>query len=60
MAQREGQMVQINNTDWYVETRTGLEGPFETRKDAQVFQKLMARADAARAEFAGLQFSPKN
>jgi len=53
-------MVQVNNKNWYIETRTGFEGPFESEKEAKIYLNLVNSADAARVEFAGLQFSPLN
>lgn len=42
--------------NWYVETKTGYDGPFETYDEAESFLRLSERADAARVEFAGLAF----
>lgn len=43
---------------WYIETRTGYDGPFENELEANQFLSLLKCADAARNEFAGLQFTP--
>ena len=56
----DNNMVQLNNNNWYIETRTGFEGPFESEKEAKNYLNLVNCADAARIEFAGLQFSPGN
>lgn len=42
---------------WYVETRTGYEGPFDSHNEARKYLKLSNAADAARLEFAGLAYS---
>jgi len=52
------QIVKISGNDWYVETRTGLDGPFESVKEATTFLELMKCSNAARIEFAGLQYTP--
>ena len=39
---------------WYIETRTGFEGPFDSKQEAEKFQFLNKCTDAARVEFAGL------
>lgn len=54
------QIVNIMNQKWYVESQTGLDGPFETEKEASVFLRLVKTSNAARMEFAGLQYSPQN
>jgi len=41
---------------WYVETRTGYDGPFENYEEAEAFLHLSQVAEAARVEFAGLAF----
>jgi len=46
------------NQQWFIETRTGYDGPFKNKDEAKKFLKLLKSCDAARAEFAGLQFSP--
>lgn len=52
------QMLKINNKDWYVETKTGFDGPFKTEEEASSFLDLMRCSSAARVEFAGLQYTP--
>ena len=42
------------NQLWYIETRMGFEGPFETRSEAQNYLRLKNKAEVARIEFAGL------
>jgi len=37
---------------WYIETRTGYDGPFDSYEEAQVFIRLSRTADAARLEMA--------
>ena len=44
--------------DWYIETRTGYDGPFEDKLEATQFIHLLKCTEAARSEFAGLQFTP--
>ena len=39
---------------WYVETKTGYDGPFESFEEAETFLRLSDTADVARMEFAGL------
>ena len=42
---------------WYVETRTGYDGPFDSKQEAKRYLDLLKSCDAARSEFAGLEFS---
>ena len=42
--------------NWYVETKTGYDGPFESYDEAESFLHLSESAEAARVEFAGLAF----
>lgn len=58
MSGKNSQIVKINQNGWYVETRTGFDGPFSTEQEASTFLNLIKTSDAARIEFAGLQFSP--
>ena len=41
---------------WYIETRTGYDGPFDNKLEAQQFLSLLKNTEAARNEFAGLQY----
>lgn len=41
---------------WYVETKTGYDGPFESYDEAEAFLRLSQVVEAARVEFAGLAF----
>ena len=43
---------------WFIETRTGYDGPFEDKVEAKTYLRLLKSCDAARCEFAGLDFSP--
>ena len=43
---------------WFIETRTGYDGPFKDESEARKYLRLLISCDAARSEFAGLQFSP--
>ena len=43
---------------WYIETRTGYDGPFGNKLEASQFLRLLKCTEAARSEFAGLQFIP--
>lgn len=47
----------IGSTGWYVETQTGFDGPFDSEKEAVSFLDLVKCSNAARMEFAGLQYS---
>jgi len=58
MQSKNSQIVNVHNTGWYVETRTGFDGPFDTKQEATTFLDLIKCSDAARVEFAGLQFTP--
>lgn len=58
MSAKSAQVVKINQNGWYVETRTGFEGPFTSEQEASVFLDLIKASDAARMEFAGLQYTP--
>lgn len=58
MQQNNSQIVKINNTGWYIETKTGFDGPFESEKEASTFLDLIKVSNAARVEFAGLQYTP--
>lgn len=53
-------IVQISGSDWYVETKTGFDGPFDSKQEANEFQNLIRCSNAARIEFAGLAFSPND
>ena len=48
------------NKSWYVETRTGFDGPFESEEEASNYWFLLETNEAARVEFAGLQYTPQN
>ena len=52
------QIVKIGRSGWYVETRTGFDGPFDSKGEAVTFLDLVKCSNAARVEFAGLQYSP--
>lgn len=56
--QNSSQIVRIGKGGWYVETRTGFDGPFESKTEAGTFLDLVKVSNAARVEFAGLQYSP--
>ena len=43
---------------WYIETRTGYDGPFDNKMEAQQFLSLLNSTETARNEFAGLQYIP--
>jgi uncharacterized protein YkvS len=58
MQSKNSQIVKISNTGWYVETQTGLDGPFDSVNEATVFLDLIKSSNAARMEFAGLQYTP--
>ena len=58
MANQSSQILKINSKDWYVETKTGYDGPFLTEEEAESFLDLVKCSNAARVEFAGLQYTP--
>lgn len=58
MSGKNTQVVKINQNGWYVETRTGFDGPFSSEQEASTFLNLVKASDAARVEFAGLQYTP--
>ena len=57
---KNSQIVNISNTGWYIETPTGFDGPFESEKEASTFLDLIKSSNAARMEFAGLQYTPQD
>ena len=57
MQSKNSQIVKISNTGWYVETKTGFDGPFDSEKEADTFLDLIKVSNAARVEFAGLQYT---
>ena len=54
----KNQIIKVKDI-WYVETRTGYEGPFDKLSEARKYLMLANTADAARMEFAGLSFTMK-
>jgi len=58
MLAKSSQVVKISSNGWYVETRTGFDGPFDSEEEASNFLCLIKSSDAARVEFAGLQYTP--
>lgn len=58
MQSENPQIVKISNKGWYVETRIGFDGPFESINEAITFLNLLKTSNAARVEFAGLQYTP--
>ena len=57
MKYNESRVIQIKE-QWFIETRTGYDGPFDNKVEAKKYLKLLKSCDAARCEFAGLDFSP--
>lgn len=55
--QKSNRIIKISGC-WYIETRTGYDGPFDDKLEASRFLELLKSTDAARGEFAGLQFVP--
>jgi len=43
---------------WFIETRTGYDGPFKDKHEASIYLKLLKSSNKACSEFAGLDFSP--
>lgn len=58
MYSKNQQILKINSKDWYVETKTGFDGPFASEEEATTFLDLVKCSNAARVEFAGLQYTP--
>ena len=56
MKDLDERIVQIRHK-WFIETRTGFDGPFDNKKEAAEYSLLLKSCNAARDEFAGLQFS---
>lgn len=56
---RHNKIIERNGL-FFVETRSGFEGPFDTRYEAKEYQRLRKRADVARVELAGLEDSLYN
>lgn len=59
MISNNPQIINIMNNNWYVETQTGLDGPFKTEKEASYFLEHEQVCSSARLAFAGLQFTPE-
>lgn len=55
----EQRIVKIDSTKWYIETRTGYDGPFDSQNEAQEFLALLQSCEAVHTEFSGLEFSPQ-
>jgi hypothetical protein len=55
-AGKENQIVRIKDY-WYVETRTGYEGPFDKLSEARKYLLLIEEADFARMGFTGLSLT---
>lgn len=51
-------IIKINGENWYVETKTGFDGPFSSKEEASDFISLVNISNAARIEFAGLDYAP--
>lgn len=60
MLSQNSRIVKISTNGWYVETRTGFDGPFDSKEEAAIFVNLIKCSDAARMEFAGLQYTPQD
>ncbi|MDH5369567.1 MAG: hypothetical protein OEW99_06060 [Gammaproteobacteria bacterium] len=58
MQSNHSHIVKISTNGWYVETRTGFDGPFDSEKEASTFLDLINCSNAARVEFAGLAYTP--
>lgn len=48
-------LIKISDS-WYIETRTGYDGPFDNKLEARQFLTLLKNTEAARNSFSGLQF----
>jgi len=57
MISKNPKIINIMNNNWYVETQTGLDGPFKTEKEASCFLEHAKTRNSARLAFAGLQFT---
>ena len=60
MGETQPGMIKVNGENWYVETKTGFDGPFTSKEEAKHFLRLIDLSNAARIEFAGLDYSPLN
>ena len=60
MQNPHSQIIKISTKGWYVETRTGFEGPFDDEEEATSYFLLIKSSNAARVEFAGLEYTPEN
>lgn len=49
-------IIKVSGNNWYVETKTGFDGPFSSKQEASEFISLVNISNAARIEFAGLQY----
>jgi len=57
MISNNPQIINILNNRWYVETQTGLDGPFNSEKEASCFLEHAKICSSTRLTFAGLQFT---
>jgi hypothetical protein len=46
------------NQKWYIETHTGLDGPFDSELEAASYLDKINNSNPLEVEFAGLQFTP--
>lgn len=54
------QIINVMNKSWYVETQTGLDGPFESEQAAVSRLNIVKKNLTSPLRFAGLQFTPQN
>lgn len=50
-----GQIIKISGC-WYIQSKTGYDGPFDDKSEARQFLTLLKHTEAARNELAGLHF----
>ena len=52
----ENRIIKVSGA-WYIETLTGYAGPFDNKLEAKQYIGLLRSTEAARCEFAGLQYT---
>lgn len=57
MISKNPQIIYVMNKNWYIETQTGLDGPFESEQAAASRLDKVKQNITSPLEFAGLQFT---
>ena len=60
MTSKHPQIFNVMNKGWYVETQTGLDGPFESEQAAAARLDTVKNDLNSPLQFAGLQFTPQS